>query len=127
MSQHPAVLFTSTSLEHALDQNETIQETVAQSAAELCVINAVLQQEVPDHVKVGDVAQALQKTDELEERIQACADNLEQVNHALKEEMQVRVDLEQQLASAQAALEQAQSAAPDSPSAGPRGKQLASC
>jgi hypothetical protein len=95
-----------TSLEHALDQNEAIQETVEQSAAELCVVNAVLQQEVPEHVKTGDVAQALQRTEELEERIQVSADNLEQVNHALKKEIQVRVDLECQLAATQAALEQ---------------------
>ena len=126
MSPHPTALFTPTSLERALDQNEAIQETVGQSAAELCVINAVLQQEVPDHVKTGDVAQALQKTDELEERIQASADNLEQVNHALKEEIQVRVELEQQLASAQAALEQVQSAGQNRP-ASLRGKQQASC
>ena len=127
MSPHPTALFTPTSLERALDQNEAIQETVGQSAAELCVINAVLQQEVPDHVKTGDVAQALQKTDELEERIQASADNLEQVNHALKEEIQVRVELEQQLASAHAALEQAQSGGQNKP-ASVRGQQpSASC
>ena len=127
MSQHPTALLTPTSLERALDQNEAIQETVCQSAAELCVIHAVLQQEVPDHLKTGDVAQALQKTDELEERIQASADKLGQVNHALKEEIQVRAELEQQLASAQAALEQAQSAGQNSPPDRPRGKPQASC
>ena len=107
MSPHPNASLTSTPLEHALDQNEAIQATVEQSAAELCVVNAVLQQQVPEHIKTGDVAQALQRTDELEERIQASADNLEQVNHALKEEIQARADLERQLAAAQAALEQA--------------------
>ena len=107
MSPHPNVSFTPTPLEHALDQNEAIQATVEQSAVELCVVNAVLKQEVPEHVKTGDVAQALQRTDELEERIQTSADNLEQVNHALKKEIEVRADLERQLAAAQAALEQA--------------------
>ena len=106
MSTHPNASYTPTSLEHALDQNEAIQATVEQSAAELCVVNAVLQQEVPAHVKTADVAQALQRTEELEERIQVSADNLEQVNHALKKEIQVRVDLERQLAASQAALEQ---------------------
>ena len=104
MSQDPTALFTSTSLERALDQNEAIQATVEQSAAELCVISAVLKQEVPEHVQTGDVAQALQKTDELETRIQTSAENLEQVNQALKEEIQARVDLERQLASTQAEL-----------------------
>ncbi|MDB5868567.1 MAG: hypothetical protein JWP96_899 [Polaromonas sp.] len=97
-----------TPLERALDHNVTIQDTVEQSAAELCVINAVLKQEVPEHVKTGDVAQALQKTDELESRIQASADELAQVNDALKHEIIERTELERQLASAQAALEQIQ-------------------
>ena len=108
MSHHPAEPVTPTPLERALDQNEAIQDTVVQSAAELCVVNAVLQHEVPEHLKTGDVAQALQRADELEERIQVSADNLQEVNAALKEEIQVRVELEEQLASTQAALEQAQ-------------------
>ena len=106
MSPNPNDSFTPTSLEDALDQNEAIQAMVEQSAAELCVVNAVLHQEVPEHVKTGDVAQALQRTDELEERIHTSADNLEQVNHALKKEIHVRADLERELAAAQAELEQ---------------------
>lgn len=110
MSQNPpaSFTFTSTSLERALDQNEAIQDTVEQSAAELCVINAVLKQEVPDHVQTGEVAQALQKTDELESRIQTSADDLAQVNQALKQEISARAELERQLASTQAALDQVQ-------------------
>ena len=108
MSQNLPASFTSTSLERALDQNEAIQDTVEQSAAELCVINAVLKQEVPDHVQTGEVAQALQKTDELESRIQTSADDLAQVNQALKQEISARAELERQLASTQAELDQAQ-------------------
>ena len=113
MSLHTIDSFQPKLLAQALDQNASIQQSVGQSAAELCVIHAVLEHEVPEHVKTGDVAKALQKTGELEERIQASADSLEEVNDALKEEIQVRVELEQQLASAQAALErvQAQNAA----------------
>lgn len=126
MSQHPTALFTPTSLERALDQNEAIQETVEQSAAELCVIHAVLKQEVPEHVQTGDVAQALQKTDELESRIQTSADNLEQVNQALKEEILVRADLERQLAATQAELDQVQNSAQNNAQAGAPGRS-ASC
>jgi C4-dicarboxylate-specific signal transduction histidine kinase len=105
----------STSLERALDQNEAIQDTVEQSAAELFVINAVLKQEVPDHVQTGEVAQALQKTDELESRIQSSADELAQVNDALKEEIIARARLERKLASTQAALGQAQAGSQSQP------------
>ncbi|MEO5660772.1 MAG: hypothetical protein ABIQ90_13400 [Polaromonas sp.] len=112
MSHHLSSSVASTPLEHALDQNEAIQDTVEQSAAELFVINTVLKQEVPDHVQTGEVAQALQKTDELERRIQSSADDLAQVNEALKSEIFERAELERQLASAQAALDQVQDQAP---------------
>lgn len=96
------------SLERALDHNTSIKDAVEQSAAELCVIHAVLKQEVPVHLQAGDVAQALQKTEELEGRIQSSADDLAQVNDALKQEITERAELEHQLALAQAALDSIQ-------------------
>ena len=113
MSKHPSKSASLTSLERVLDQNVAIQDTVGQSAGELCLINTVLKQEVPRHVQTGEVAQALQKTDELENRIQASADDLAQVNAALKHEISTRAALERQLASTQSALAQAQEAIPE--------------
>ena len=107
MSKKQPATAASTSLELALEQNETIQHTVGQSAAELVVINAVLKQEVPAHVQTGEVAQALQKTDELEGRMQTSADELAQVNEALRQEICERAALERQLATTQAALAEA--------------------
>ena len=118
MSKHPSKSASLTSLERVLDQNVAIQDTVGQSAGELCLINTVLKQEVPSHVQTGEVAQALQKTDELESRIQASADDLAQVNTALKQEISTRAALERQLASTQSALEQAQDAMPEPSSQG---------
>lgn len=97
-----------TALEHALDQNKAIQDAVEQSAAELCIVNAVLTHEVPAHLQTGEVGQAIERTEELENRIQQSADELAQVNLALKEEIRLRAELENQLASAQAALDQTQ-------------------
>lgn len=97
-----------TALAHALDQNEAIQEAVGQSAAELCIVNAVLTQEVPAHLQTGEVAQAIERTEELENRIQQSADDLAQVNLALKEEISLRADLERQLAAARTALDPTQ-------------------
>ena len=107
MSKKPAAA-TPTSLTLALHQNETIHDAVEQSAAELVVINAVLKQEVPEHVQTGEVAEALQKTDELENRIQSSADELAQVNEVLKQEISERAALERQLAATRAALAQAE-------------------
>ena len=69
MPQSKPVSSPSTPLQGALNQNQTTKGTVEQSAAELVVINAVLKQEVPPHVQTGEVAQALQKADELEGRL----------------------------------------------------------
>ncbi len=95
-------------LAQALDRNEAVKDTVEQSAAELVVINAVLKQELPDHVQVGDVAHALQRTDELEVKINDTAQDLAQVNEALAQEIDQRVDLERELAEIKAALAEAQ-------------------
>lgn len=108
MQKKQPVTAAPTSLKLALAQNETIQDSVEQSASELVLINTVLKQEVPEHVQTGEVAQALQKTDELESRIQTSADELAQVNEALKQEISDRAALERQLAATQAALAQAQ-------------------
>ena len=93
-----------TPLERALGQNTSVKETVELTAAELAVINAVLEVGLPGEVKKGDVAQALQKTDELEMKIQDTAQELAEVNDALAQEIDERVELERELAAAKAAL-----------------------
>lgn len=116
MSQLPntPAVAVSTPLERALDQNETVLETVEQSADELLLINTVLKQEIPDHVQIDVVAQALQKGSDLEDKMQESADNLAQVNQVLEQEIAERTALERELAATKAALARAQyaSAAP---------------
>ena len=112
-----------TALARALEHNESIQETVEQSAAELCMISTVLKQEVPAQAQTGDVAQALQKADEIENRIQSSAEELAHVNQLLKDELKAREELERQLALTQARLEEtrrleAQGGAPAQPPSG---------
>ena len=93
-----------TPLERALDQNATVKDTVELSSAELAVINTVLKHELPGDVKKGIVAQALQKTDDLEMKIQDTAQDLAEVNEVLAQEIDARVDLESELAATKAAL-----------------------
>lgn len=102
----------STPLERALEQNETAQNVVEQSAAELVVIHAVLTQEIPDHVQTGDVAHALQRTDELETKISDTVQELAHVNEVLAQEIDERADLERELAETKAALEEARDQLP---------------
>ena len=96
-----------TNLTDALSQNESVKEAVEQTASELVVINAVLKQEIPDHVQVGEVAQALQKNDELEARIQESAAELAEVNEVLAQQVDERESLERELENTKAALAQA--------------------
>ena len=93
-----------TPLARALERTETAKSVVEQSAAELVVIHAVLMQELPGHVQVGEVAHALRRTDELEIKINDTAQELEQVNEVLAQEIDERVDLERELAATKAAL-----------------------
>ena len=96
-----------TALDRALEKNEAIQESVEQSAQELLVVNAVLQQEIPLHAHSGEVAQAVQKSELIEERIQQSADDLAQVNQVLEQELSERAELERELAHTKAALAEA--------------------
>ncbi|MES2977528.1 MAG: hypothetical protein V4731_03825 [Pseudomonadota bacterium] len=94
-------------LARALDQSDAVQEVVAESAAELLIINTVLSKEIPPPVKTGEVAQALVKTAELESRIGQSAEELAEVNELLKQELSERAELERKLAESQAALARA--------------------
>jgi C4-dicarboxylate-specific signal transduction histidine kinase len=98
---------TSRPIDRAREKSEAVQDSVEQSAQELLVINAVLKQELPDHVQTGEVAQALEKSDALEERIQESAEELAVVNQALEQEIGERVELERELAETKAALAEA--------------------
>ena len=88
----------------ALHQNDSVKETVKQSGDELLVINAVLKKGIPDHAVTGDVAQALEKTEVIEDKIQDSAENLATVNKLLEHEIDERIDLERQLLATKAAL-----------------------
>lgn len=94
----------------ALDQNDTVKESVEHSANELLVANAVLKTEIPDHAQNSDVVHALEKSRVVEERIQESVDELAQVNALLEREVDERIELERQLLATQAALAKTRSA-----------------
>lgn len=96
-------------LSWALDANESAKDKVEQSASELFVINAVLKQEVPSEAQVGDVAEALKKTDLLEVKITEAAQELADVNQVLTSEIDQRVALERELAATRVELAKAKS------------------
>jgi hypothetical protein len=91
-------------LKQALAQTQQVQAKLNSGAQELFVISEVLKQEVPPEVRIGDVAQAIEKHEALEDTVQGCADDLEDVSQALAREVARRKRLEKKLSQAHADL-----------------------
>ena len=72
-------------LDRAIDKAKKVAAEIQQAADNLSIVNAVLQERIPREVQVGDVAQALDQSDEVEEIIDDSAKALEQVNGELEQ------------------------------------------
>jgi hypothetical protein len=77
-------------LDQTLEKTEAVAAEVQRASDDLAVINTVLEQELPDDVQVGDVAQAIEHTGQLEKRLAESAETLAEVNAALAEEIEKR-------------------------------------
>ena len=95
-------------LVQAIEQNDSVKEDVKQSADELLIVNAVLQVGVPDQARTGDLAVALQRTEDISDAIHASANDIAAVNQLLEDEIDERIDLERELLTTKAALARAQ-------------------
>ncbi|MDB5893769.1 MAG: hypothetical protein JWQ88_1300 [Rhodoferax sp.] len=95
-------------LVEALSQSAEVKEKIEGIADELLIVNTVLKHEIPAKLQTGDVAQALDKHDELEDIVQECVVELVEVNEALEEEVARREGLERELAQSQAELARSQ-------------------
>lgn len=94
----------------ALDQNDGVKKVVKRSGDELLVVNAVLKKNIPGSAKQGDLAQALEKTEVIEDNIQESAEELAQVNTLLAHEVDERISLERELLATKTALARAKAA-----------------
>jgi hypothetical protein len=74
----------------ALDKNKQAAETVEQAAHDLAVVHAVLDKEVPQEVRKGDIGQAVTQTSELEKRLTESVELLQEVNQTLVAELESR-------------------------------------
>ncbi|APW40596.1 hypothetical protein RD110_09790 [Rhodoferax koreense] len=94
----------------ALNQTVEVKDKIVGVGDELLIVNTVLKQEIPEKLQTGEVAQALDKHEELESIVQECVEDLVEVNEALEEEVARRRRLERQLAQSQAQLAKVQDA-----------------
>lgn len=81
-----------TALDQTLEKTETVAAEVQHASDNLAVINTVLEQELPDEVQVGDVAQAIERTGELEKKLAKSAEALAEANEALAKEIEKRAE-----------------------------------
>ncbi|RYY97330.1 MAG: hypothetical protein EOO24_19945 [Comamonadaceae bacterium] len=99
-------------LQHALRQSTAVTAEVQHASDHLAVVGTVLEQNLPEEVQVGDVAQALSHTVELEKKLAASARSLAEVNAVLEEEIEKRTELTERLDEAHAMVEKLVSGQP---------------
>lgn len=71
------------SLESAIDKAKEVAAEIQQAADNLAVVNTVLQDQIPEDIQTGEVAQALGQSDEVEKTITKSAEVLNEVNTEL--------------------------------------------
>ena len=71
-------------LERAIEEVKEVAAEIRDAADHLQVVNTVLQDQLPDAVQVGEVAQALEQSETVEKNIAKSADSLDAVNTALE-------------------------------------------
>ena len=81
-----------------LRKTEALTLEVQRASDDLAIVHTVLEHELPSEIQVGEVAQALQHTGQLEEKLAQSAGELIEVNAVLAEEIEKRKNAEAQLA-----------------------------
>jgi len=94
-----------TSLDETLEKSEQVAADVQRASDNLAVVGTVLEQELPEEVQVGEVAQAIEQTNQLEEKLAKSAEKLAEVNAALSEEIEKRLEVTAERDESQALAE----------------------
>lgn len=84
-------------IEQAKTRTEQVQQDLEVAGAELDLSNTILERKLPESEKHGDVAQALEQSGAVEEKVQEAAHELQQVTGMLAEEVAERERLEREL------------------------------
>ena len=92
-------------LDQSAGKTREVAADVKRASEELLVINTVLEQEPPDELQVGDVAQAIEHTGHLEKKLAESAESLAEVHAALEEEIAKRKKVTAQRDASRALVE----------------------
>ena len=92
-------------LPEVLDKTKEAKEQLESDSRELFVVNEVLKQEIPDPVKAtADVAAALERSESIQNNMDAVAEDLDEVHKALADEVTRRKSAEKKLTETKADL-----------------------
>lgn len=99
-------LIKNASLDHLLKRSTKIKQEVEQSAGELTSINATFKKDNRARVSVKEIQAAIVQNERVEHNVEKSADDLNQVNTALVDVMDERINIEFELEDAKVDLVQ---------------------
>lgn len=85
-------------LQQAAAQTYQAAAEVKRASEDLLVVNSVLEQELPEEVQTGEVAQAIEHTIQLEKKLAESAESLAEVHATLQDEIRKRKAAEARIA-----------------------------
>lgn len=105
-------------LDQSAGKTGAVAAEVQRASEDLLVINTVLEQELPDELQVGEVAQAIEHTGHLEKKLAESAESLAEVHAALAKEIEKRKVVTAQRDASRALVEKLSSESSESSNSG---------
>ena len=102
-------------LQIPLQKTQAVAAVLQNASDHAMVIGTVLTQELPPHVQVGEVAQAIEQTEELKEKLAESAGTLTEVSAELEQEIAKHKEVAKQLEATRAKVEALKAGVSDSP------------
>ena len=96
----------SMNLQQPLAKTQAVTADLKSASDHAMVIGTVLTKNLPTQVKVGEVAQAIEQTEELQEKLAESAETLTEVSAELKQEIAKSREVAAQLEATRAKVEQ---------------------
>lgn len=93
-------------LKRPLQKTQAVSADLESASSHAMVIGTVLAQELPQDVQVGEVAQAIEQTEELKDKLAESAQTLTEVSAELEQEIEKRHEAAKQLDASRAQVEQ---------------------
>ena len=97
-------------LQKPLQKTQAVAADLQNASDHAMVIGSVLTQELPPHVQVGEVAQAIEQTEELKDKLAESAETLTEVSAELEQEITKRRAVAMQLEATRAKVEELKAA-----------------